>query len=92
MGLTFKYSASPFLTDKELEIIGSGFRRLKHRVMVEDIFSIILGIWLLRRAVTLIQIKTQMANCNFPKVGSRWEIPDSLLTGNLFAHNSAACL
>lgn len=26
MGVTFKYSASPFLTDKELEIGGSGLR------------------------------------------------------------------
>lgn len=65
MGLTFKYSASPFLSDNELEIVGS------NTVMAEVIFSIILGIRLLRREVTLIQINTQMTNCNFPKAGSR---------------------
>lgn len=91
MGVTFKYSASPFLSDKELEIVGSGLGG-SNTDMVEVIFSIIFGVWLLRREVTLIQINTQRTNCNFPKVGSRWEIPDSLLTGNLLTHNSAACL
>lgn len=43
MGLTFKYSASPFLTDKELEIVGSGLGG-SNTVMAEVIFSIILGI------------------------------------------------
>lgn len=47
MGITFKYSASPFLTDKELELVGSGLRG-SNRVMVQAIFSIILAVWLLR--------------------------------------------
>lgn len=47
MGITFKYSASPFLTDKELELVGSGLRG-SNRVMVQAIFSITLAVWLLR--------------------------------------------
>lgn len=47
MGIIFKYSASPFLTDKELELVGSGLRG-SNRVMVQAIFSIILAVWLLR--------------------------------------------
>lgn len=91
MGVTFKCSASPFLSDKELEIVGSRLGG-SNTDMVEVIFSIILGVWLLRREVTLIQINTQRLNCNFPKVGSKWEIPESLLIGNLLTHSSAACL
>lgn len=43
MGVTFKYSASPFLTDKELQIIGFGLGS-SNRDMFEDIFSVILGV------------------------------------------------
>lgn len=47
MGITFKYTASPFLTDKELELVGSGLRA-SNTVMVQAIFSVILAVWLLR--------------------------------------------